>query len=116
MRIQLLLGRFNYGTRGILDLGHRRLFTFRSIREIFQQAGYKILKMRGIPAPYPVAIGDNFFSRLLLRVNQGLIKVFPRLFSYQIFLVTLPRPTLYELLQETIDHSGKRIDEITRTG
>ena len=116
MRIQLLLGRFNYGTRGILDLGHRRLFTFRSIREIFQQAGYKILKMRGIPAPYPVAIGDNFFSRLLLRGNQGLIKVFPRLFSYQIFLVTLPRPTLYELLQETIDHSGKLIDEITRTG
>jgi 2-polyprenyl-3-methyl-5-hydroxy-6-metoxy-1,4-benzoquinol methylase len=28
MRIQLLMGRFSYGIRGILDLGHRRLFTF----------------------------------------------------------------------------------------
>lgn len=114
MRLQLLLGIFNYGARGILDLGHRRLFTFSTIRAIFKQAGFKITKSIGVPAPYPLAIGDNFISRILIAINQGLIKVFPSLFSYQIFLVTVPLPTVNELLQTSRDSSDKRIDEISR--
>ncbi len=114
MRLQLLLGRFNYGVRGILDMGHRRLFTFSTILAIFKQAGYKITKSIGVPAPYPLAIGDNFISRILITINQGLIKVFPSLFSYQIFLVTVPLPTVNELLQTSQDSSDKLIDEISR--
>ena len=34
MRLQLLLGRFSYEVRGILDLGHRRLFTFKTINRL----------------------------------------------------------------------------------
>jgi glycosyltransferase involved in cell wall biosynthesis len=115
MRLQLLMGRFNYGARGILDLGHRRLFTFSTIKGIFKQAGFKIVRSMGVPAPYPLAIGNNFVSRILVGINQALVKVFPSLFSYQIFLVTVPMPTVNELLQTSRKSSEKLIDEISPT-
>ena len=57
----LLLGHFNYGRKGILDRTHTRLFTFNSLRELFEQTGYKVLEMRGIPAPFPrsLAMGGS---------------------------------------------------------
>src|SRR5438046_5373491 len=58
-RLMLLLGQFNYGKKGILDITHTRIFTFRSMRELLRQSGYKILEMRGVPAPFPVALGNN---------------------------------------------------------
>lgn len=107
-RIQLLFGRFDYGIRGTMYLGHKRMFTFNAIAKLFEQAEFKIIKCKGIPAPFPVAIGSNWLSRLFLSINQGLIKIFPRLFSYQIFLVAVPFPTLDDLLRssmETMKHS-----------
>ena len=40
-RIMLLLGQFNYSRKGILGLGHRRLFTFKSLRASLEQAGIR---------------------------------------------------------------------------
>ena len=100
VRIQLLLGNFNYGIRGILDLGHRRMFTFGSIRQLFLQAGYQIFTIKGVPAPFPLAIGNNWLSKWLLIVNQLLIKISPRLFACQIFLIASPSPTLDDLLNK----------------
>ena len=97
VRIQLLFGNFNYGIRGTLDLGHRRLFTFGSIQQLFLQAGYRIQTIKGIPAPFPLAIGVNWLSRCLLIINQMLIKLFPRVFAYQVILTAYPSPTLDNL-------------------
>ena len=58
-RLMLLFGWFNYGSRGILDLTHTRLFTFATIRKLFEQSGYRIEEIRGIPAPFPLAFGDT---------------------------------------------------------
>ena len=99
-RLMLLLGEFNYSRRGILDRGHRRLFTFRSLRALMRQAGYTILETRGLPAPFPKALGDNFLSRALLRINQGLIGLAPGLFSYEIVLKVQAHPTVHALLDE----------------
>src|SRR5216110_1256743 len=74
-RLMLLLGQFNYGKKGILDATHTRLFTFRSLRALLDQSGYNILEVRGIPAPFPKAIGNNLVSRFFLRVNRALIAV-----------------------------------------
>ena len=65
-RLMLFLGQFNYGKRGILDLTHTRLFTFASMRRCLDQAGFDVIEIHGIPAPYPLALGDNWISRLLL--------------------------------------------------
>jgi len=106
-RLMLLFGQFNYGKKGILDATHTRLFTFRSLREMLDQAGYKILEERGIPAPFPKAIGDNWCSRLLLRVNEALINLSKGLFAYQIFVRAEAKPTVNNLLAETIDSSER---------
>jgi SAM-dependent methyltransferase len=39
---RLLRGRWDYRERGILDRGHLRFFTLRSIRSLFEQAGLEI--------------------------------------------------------------------------
>ncbi len=104
-RFMLLLGQFNYGRKGILDRTHTRLFTFRSLEELFDQTGYKVLEARGIPAPFPKALGDNVLSRALVAINQALIQVVPGLFSYQIFVRARALPTVSHLLVETIGTS-----------
>ena len=99
IRLALFFGQFNYGKRGILDLTHTRLFTFRSLRRLLTQGGYDVLEEVGLPAPFPMALGDNALSRLLLNINRVLIKVAKGLFSYQIATVVAVRPTLNLLLR-----------------
>jgi len=106
-RAMLFLGQFNYGKKGILDATHTRLFTFRSLRELLLQSGYKILEVRGIPAPFPKSIGNNFLSRTLIRLNQLLIYLSKGLFSYQIFIRAVAKPTVHNLLHETIGDSNQ---------
>ncbi len=110
-RFMLLLGEFNYGRKGILDRTHTRLFTFRSLEELFEQTGYKVTEMRGIPAPFPKALGDNPLGQTLVKLNEFLIKISKGLFSYQIFLRAQALPTVPALLSETIERS----DEMKRT-
>jgi SAM-dependent methyltransferase len=105
-RLMLFFGQFNYGKKGILDSTHMRLFTFRSLADLLDQSGYNILEVRGIPAPFPKAIGNKFISRLLLQINQGLIRLSNGLFSYQIFVRAEARPTVHNLLVETIETSA----------
>lgn len=108
VRLQLLLGNFNYGRRGILDSTHKRLFTRSSIRQILEQSGYKIQAMKGVPAPYPLAIGTNLVSAALLKINALLIRLFPGLFSYQIFIRAVPLPTVLTLLRAAETKSEER--------
>ena len=108
IRLMMLLGQFNYGKRGILDMTHRRLFTFSSLSQLLEQRGFQVTSSRGLPAPYPVALGDNRLSRLLLAINKLLLKLLPGLFSYQILLQVDLRPSLENLLQHAIDESSTR--------
>jgi hypothetical protein len=112
----LLLGHFNYGRKGILDRTHTRLFTFASLRELFEQAGYEVIEMKGIPAPYPKAVGGNFLGRVLLAVNMALIHLSRGMFSYQIYVRAAAKPSVEHLLSETIDFSRKQRKTIEDSG
>ena len=105
-RLMLVFGQFNYSRKGILGLGHRRLFTFQSLRALLEQAGYEVLEERGVPAPFPLALGMNRWSRGLLEMNRLLIKLSKSLFSYQIFFRARALPDARHLLKETIDGSA----------
>jgi len=107
-RLGLTFGMFNYGTRGILDLTHTRLFTFATIRRLFEQSGFTVLEVKGIPAPFPLAIGRGRLSKFLLKLNELAIRVRPSLFSYQVLMVVEPKPTLEYLLQTAETVSDKR--------
>lgn len=108
IRLMLLLGQFNYGKRGILDMTHKRLFTFRSLRQLFEQRGFSIEKAQGIPVPFPLALGDNALSRVLLAINRFLIVFSKDIFAYQIFIVAKPWPSLPWLLRETNEATKRR--------
>jgi glycosyltransferase involved in cell wall biosynthesis len=105
-RLMMLLGQFNYGRRGILDITHVRLLTVASLRRLLRYAGYEVLDAKYIPAPYPLAIGLGVVSRALLAVNGILARLLPGLFAYQSLYVIRPRPSLHWLLKQAMD-SGK---------
>ena len=107
-RLNLLLGNFNYGKRGILDLTHKRLFTFRSIISLFQQANYEVLVVKSTPVPFPLIFGNGFMSRSLLWMNSKLIWLRKSLFAFQSFLILQPRPTLTHLMEATRNNSDLR--------
>ena len=107
-RLMLLLGYFHYGARGILDMTHTRLFTFATLRDLFQQGGYRIEEVRGIPAPFPLAFGEGALARFLVAVNRFLIRLSRGFFSYQIFMVVRPLPTVDWLLQAAKDTAAEK--------
>jgi SAM-dependent methyltransferase len=100
MRLSLLFGKFNYGKRGILDMDHTRLYTFRSLRRVLEMNGFTVIEEKGIPVPFPMVFGRRWLSRFCLGVNQFLIRISKSFFSYQIGVVATIRPTLEFLLEE----------------
>lgn len=109
VRVQLMLGNLNWGRRGILDLTHRHLFTFPSLRRLMNQAGFVVHEMRGIPAPFPLAIKNRLLAGLLLGINRFLIWVWPGLFSYQMLMRAVALPTVEQLLELTETKSRERL-------
>lgn len=99
-RIGLMLGQFNYGKRGILDLTHTRLFTFSTFRRLARQAGFRVLHREGVPAPFPLATSNRLVGHGLLAMNRSLIPLVPNLAAYQILLVLSPNPSLGFLLEQ----------------
>ena len=104
-RLGLLFGQFNYGIEGILDLTHKRLFTFRSIKRLLEQEGYRIIRVKGIPPPFPKALGNNMLSRFLMAVSGLLVFIWPAMFSYQIYAEAEFLAPLDRLLSRTIESS-----------
>jgi glycosyltransferase involved in cell wall biosynthesis len=100
IRALLLFGQFNYGKRGILDMTHTRLFTFKTFKKLFEQAGFDVIHMEGVPAPIKLALGNNQISGWLTAINKWLIYLSSSLFSYQIYLVAKPKRSLMLLLKD----------------
>jgi glycosyltransferase involved in cell wall biosynthesis len=115
-RLMLVAGFFNYGRKGILDRTHTRLFTFGSLRELFEEAGYEVLEMKGIPAPYPKAVGGRRIGHWMLWLNRVGIALCRGLFSYQIYVRAAAKPSVEHLLSETIDFSHKQRKSIEDAG
>jgi 2-polyprenyl-3-methyl-5-hydroxy-6-metoxy-1,4-benzoquinol methylase len=101
-RLMLLFGRFSYSRKGILDRTHTRLFTFHSLCQLFEQTGYQILEVRGIPAPFPKILGNGWLGRFSIWMNQLGIGLFRGLFSYQIYVRALASPRADVILSQLV--------------
>ena len=67
----LLIGQFNYGKRGILDLTHARLFTFESFRRLFEQGGFRVVENARHSGPVRRwCSGDGVVGRTASRADQ----------------------------------------------
>lgn len=108
-RVMLLLGQFNYGKTGILDRTHKRLFTFRSIRHLLRDAGFKIKTIKGVPAPFPKVLGQGTLGKLAIDGNLLLIRLSKTLFSYQIYVVAETTPSARFVLENAKQQSSRGI-------
>ena len=85
-RILLLFGNFPYGRRGILDETHVHLYTLSNLCQLMRRSGFRILKRKGTPIPFELAL-NNRFGRILTYLYYGFVKFRKRLFAYQFILV-----------------------------
>lgn len=100
-RLMLLAGQFNYGKAGILDRTHTRLFTFRSFLRLLRDSGFRIRRVRGVPAPFPKILGTGPLGMAAVHLNQGLIWLSRSLFAYQIFVETETTPDVAFVLGDS---------------
>jgi 2-polyprenyl-3-methyl-5-hydroxy-6-metoxy-1,4-benzoquinol methylase len=95
MRLNLLLGRFNYTETGLCDATHLRWFTKRTIQALILKQGFKILAFRytaGVTLPvYRSQCFRIIPHRLLTTLIRNLTKFFPKMFACQ-FVVKARKP------------------------
>jgi len=94
VRLNLLLGRFEYMERGILDRTHLRFFTRRSFRRFLEEAGLAVEQMTATPVPLLLVLAkhrERAWLRLLHAVNAGMARGWPTMFGYQFVAVARPR-------------------------
>jgi glycosyltransferase involved in cell wall biosynthesis len=86
VRLQLLLGRFDYTNKGILDRRHKRFFTRASALRLFDQAGLEVIEERKTPIPWekviPPALG-SFIRDKVEKADYLAAHLRPSAFAYQ---------------------------------
>jgi len=88
-RLSLLMGRFKYGPRGILDNTHVKLYTLDTFKDLILSSGFKILSIRYTPIPFELIFSSRGRSRipkLLEYVYYRITKLWPKMFAYQFII------------------------------
>jgi 2-polyprenyl-3-methyl-5-hydroxy-6-metoxy-1,4-benzoquinol methylase len=88
-RLSLLVGRFEYGPRGVLDETHVHLFTGATLRRGVEKAGFQIVGQRVTALPFEVVFESTGRSRLvqhLAAAYHWLARLWPSMFAYQYIL------------------------------
>jgi SAM-dependent methyltransferase len=100
IRLSLLLGRFDYQDRGILDRTHLHFFTRKSFLQFLQAAGLEPEELTATPIPLPLVVPKRYQGRLFAAIhamNAWLARCWPTLFGYQFVAVAQKRRTrIYE--------------------
>jgi methionine biosynthesis protein MetW len=90
VRLNLLLGRFDYAEYGLCDSTHLRWFTSRTIQALFESQGFEILAMRYTAGTSLPVYHSRYFRVLPMRLRRSSIracaKLLPRLFACQFVL------------------------------
>ena len=93
VRLLLLLGRWDYAERGILDRTHLHFYTRKTARRLIISCGYTIEREMASVIPVELAFGlshRNPFMKALNWVLAFITRIWPTLFGYQ--FVFLARP------------------------
>jgi len=94
VRINLLLGRFNYSRVGILDETHLRFFTLKTAKQLAVDSGLDVVSTGVTPIPLPLILPSTSKGRplsFLHALNWGLTKLRKTLLGYQFILVCRPK-------------------------
>ena len=86
VRFNLLMGRFDHESMGIMDATHLRWFTARTVMSLFEQCGLEIVEMRQTAGTDLPVYGRGVFRHIRrgkARAIRGLTRVCPLLFGVQ---------------------------------
>ncbi len=111
-RLLLLVGRFSYTRRGIINLNSFHFFTLRSARKMFVQNGFTVHQAIGLPVPYDSVVDRGIVATTLTAIHKVFIKVRKSLFSFRFVLVVSPPASLQHLLTSAIEVSGEKSEQI----
>ncbi len=108
IRLSLLLGRFNYAERGILDVDHKRLFTRGSLRGLLENCGYEIQRCIPIGAPATLALPGSL-GVIATKISGWLARIWPSVFAFQFLFVCRSRAAVRQLpvISAPKDRMGK---------
>jgi 2-polyprenyl-3-methyl-5-hydroxy-6-metoxy-1,4-benzoquinol methylase len=90
VRLSLLLGRWDYADRGILDRTHLRFFTRRSFVRFLGDAGLDIEELVATPVPLPLVVPPRFHGGALEAVHglsAGAARIWKSGLGYQFVAV-----------------------------
>jgi 2-polyprenyl-3-methyl-5-hydroxy-6-metoxy-1,4-benzoquinol methylase len=90
VRLSLLVGRFDYADRGILDRTHLRFFTRRTLLELLRSAGLRVDELAVTPVPLPLVVPPRWHGRVLAGVHAlsaGAARAWPGGLAYQFVAV-----------------------------
>ena len=86
-RARVVLGRFDYDQRGLLDRGHVRFFTRRSFERLVADSSLHITRRAVVGSPFEVLDSGGFplsrVARVVSAVDRAATRVWPTLFGYQ---------------------------------
>src|SRR5215510_742435 len=94
VRLNLLIGRFNYSRVGILDETHLRFFTLKTAKQLAADSGLDVVSTGVTPIPLPLILPSTSKGRplsFLHVLNWGLTKLRKTLLGYQFILVCRPK-------------------------
>ena len=97
VRLNLLLGRFNYAERGILDVTHKRLFTRATLLRTLRDSGYRIESIRPVGAPFQTVVGGSL-GKLLGQIANALARLWPTMFAFQFMVTCRPMPGVKQVV------------------
>jgi glycosyltransferase involved in cell wall biosynthesis len=110
-RVMLLLGLFNYGKRGILDLTHKRLFTIYSFKRLLRRYGFRVRSTRGFGPPIRDLISSRWPFSWIDSTLAFLARIYPRLFAYNFLVVAERLPTLEEVRNATVESTRQPLPD-----
>ena len=89
-RLLLLLGRFDYTQRGILDKTHVHLYTVPNFIRFIESCDYEIVETRYTPIPFELVMdqqkGGGELSDAITNLYHVAVHLWPNLFAYQIII------------------------------
>jgi 2-polyprenyl-3-methyl-5-hydroxy-6-metoxy-1,4-benzoquinol methylase len=107
VRLNLLLGRFNYAERGILDITHKRLFTRASLLRAVADCGYTVERVIPVGAPFQTVMGGSL-GKLLGKIADAMGRMWPAMFAFQFIVMCRPRPGARQLMESRAGHVPDR--------
>jgi len=102
VRFSLLLGQFNYGQRGILDMTHKRLFSVNNFKKMIVQYGYKIEVVRGFAPPVTDMVNNSWLFKMIESIHAFFSRLLPNFFAFNFLVIATRLESVDDILAKTL--------------